>query len=230
MATRAFGIDFATLTASVIVIVACCDRVVLLVSKKTIQAFGGGGAGGGSRNDMFCVDSPHAVTRRASPNRAERLLNILASKGCCAHCTWTLRNAHQAIRRPGHCGRPRALQPAVLGSSPVSPWKGLPPPGTTTLSRLHIVPVLPGERFVSSVLRLISGPRAGSRFTATFPPAHAERGPGGPRSEDHEADGTPAVRIMKRRATRLSASCPSRRPGRHRRRASSPRWCSAPSG
>src|SRR5918995_220402 len=127
MATRAFGIDFATLTASVIVIVACCDRVVLLVSKKTIQAFdGGGGAGGGCRRDMFSVDSPHAVTRRASPIRAERLLNILASKGCCAHCTWTLRNAHQAIRRPGHCGRPRALQPAELGSSPASPWKDYP--------------------------------------------------------------------------------------------------------
>src|ERR687897_2982437 len=127
MATRAFGIDFATLTASVIVIVACCDRVVLLVSKKTIQAFdGGGGAGGGCRRDMFSVDSPHAVTRRASPIRAERLLNILASKGCCAHCTWTLRNAHQAIRRPGHCGRPRARQPAVLGSSPASPWKDYP--------------------------------------------------------------------------------------------------------
>src|SRR5918995_3758174 len=107
MATRAFGIDFATLTASVIVIVACCDRVVLLGSKNTIQAFdGGGGAGGGSRKDMFCVDSPHAVTRRASPNRAERLLSILSSKGllCSLHrnatqltlsrpATWALRSS-----------------------------------------------------------------------------------------------------------------------------------------
>src|SRR5215207_8518711 len=110
MATRAFGIDFATLTASVIVIVACCDSVVLLVSKKTIQAFdGGGGADGGCRKDTFCVDSPHAVTRRASPNRAESLLSILSSKGllCSLHMDATQRTPSDPATWAR--GRPHAL-------------------------------------------------------------------------------------------------------------------------
>jgi hypothetical protein len=82
-ATLALGMDFATLAASVTVVELCCDRVVLFVSKNTIQAFGGGGgAGGGFCRDMFCVDSPHAVTRRAIANRAEMLLSILFSMGC----------------------------------------------------------------------------------------------------------------------------------------------------
>jgi hypothetical protein len=73
----------------------CCDRVVLFVSKKTIQDFvGGGGAGGGFCKDAFCVDSPQAVTRRAIANRAEKLLSILFSMGCYAHCASTLRNSH----------------------------------------------------------------------------------------------------------------------------------------
>jgi hypothetical protein len=86
-ATLAFGVDFATLAASVTVIEPCCDSVVLLVSKKTIQAFvGGGGAAGGFCNDIVCGDSPQAVTRRAIANGAEKLLSILFSMGCYAHC------------------------------------------------------------------------------------------------------------------------------------------------
>src|SRR4029453_790015 len=121
--------DLATVAASPIVVELCCDSAVLLVSKKTIQDFGGGGgAGGGCCRDMFCVESPQADTRRSTPNRAEKLLSILSSVGWYAHRASTLR---------------RAMPGAAASVAP----------GITTLSSLDIVPVLPGGRFVSSVLR-----------------------------------------------------------------------------